>query len=516
MCAAQSSKTQTIMNLLSWSIVCDPGPAMWVMAAQDEAKTFAKTRLIPTLENCEPVAALFPRDRHSKTILEINFDTMPLIINGANSQSKLQSKPIRRLFLDEARNYPPGALEMVLKRTRTFWNAKRVIVSTPDLEGDAVHSAFLAGDQRHYYVPCISCRHEEPLVLKNFKWDTNDFTRPNDQWNFDALATTIRLECSKCGFKHEDKPDVRREIAASGRWVKHNLNAPSNRASFTWPAFLPPWVQWRSLIEEFLKARQALKVGTIIPLKSFINESLGQPWQDNYSEDKEVIVKSDYSSSGVFLWPDEAQRFLTVDVQKDHFWYVCRAWSKIGTSRLIREGRLDTFEDITEIQKNLNIIGHRVLVDSGYNTSEVYQKCLKYGWIPLKGQDRDFFPSPTKEGAKMIWTPMARVDVGLGTVEQGMYRLIKPILFASPTCKDMLARIRKTQLPKWEIPTDISQEYLWQMDSEIKKLRHNKLTGQEVWQWCRIGSRPNHLFDCELMQIVAAVMAKLLARAQDA
>ena len=128
MCSAQSGKTQMVMILLAWAIAEDPGPAMWVQAAQDEAKTFAKTRLMPTLEACPPVAALFPEDRHSKTTLEINFASMPLVINGASSQSKLQSKPIRWLLLDEVRNYPPGAFEMVSKRTRAFWNGRKVLI----------------------------------------------------------------------------------------------------------------------------------------------------------------------------------------------------------------------------------------------------------------------------------------------------------------------------------------------------------------------------------------------------
>ena len=96
MCSAQSGKTQMVITLAAWCIAQDPGPAMWVMAAQDEAKTFARTRLMPTLENCEAVAELFPSDRHAKTTLEINFASMPLVINGANSQSKLQSKPSKR------------------------------------------------------------------------------------------------------------------------------------------------------------------------------------------------------------------------------------------------------------------------------------------------------------------------------------------------------------------------------------------------------------------------------------
>ena len=38
MCSAQSGKTQMVMTLLAWCIAEDAGPAMWVMAAQDEAK----------------------------------------------------------------------------------------------------------------------------------------------------------------------------------------------------------------------------------------------------------------------------------------------------------------------------------------------------------------------------------------------------------------------------------------------------------------------------------------------
>ena len=32
------------------------------------------------------------------------------------------------------------------------------------------------------------------------------------------------------------------------------------------------------------------------------------------------------------------------------------------------------------------------------------------------------------------------------------------------------------------------------------------------WMWKQIGNRPNHLWDCEAMQIVAAVMLKIIGR----
>ena len=102
MCAAQSSKTQTIMCLLMWSVSQDPGPIQWVMAAMDEAKVFARTRLLPTIAACPTVGALLGGVEPSLT--EIPFPGAAFLLTGANSKSKLQSNPKRYLFLDEVRN----------------------------------------------------------------------------------------------------------------------------------------------------------------------------------------------------------------------------------------------------------------------------------------------------------------------------------------------------------------------------------------------------------------------------
>ena len=54
-CAAQSAKTQTVMNCACWAIAEDPGPAMWVTATKDELRDFLRDRLTPTFETCRPV-----------------------------------------------------------------------------------------------------------------------------------------------------------------------------------------------------------------------------------------------------------------------------------------------------------------------------------------------------------------------------------------------------------------------------------------------------------------------------
>ena len=76
--------------------------------------------------------------------------------------------------------------------------------------------------------------------------------------------------------------------------------------------------------------------------------------------------------------------------------------------------------------------------------------------------------------------------------------------------KDTLARLRRNQDARqgltWEVPDYIDDDYLAQMESEQRV----KEKGQ--WMWKQIGSRPNHYFDTECLQTVAATMLKIVGR----
>ncbi|MCX6876395.1 MAG: phage terminase large subunit family protein [Verrucomicrobia bacterium] len=76
--------------------------------------------------------------------------------------------------------------------------------------------------------------------------------------------------------------------------------------------------------------------------------------------------------------------------------------------------------------------------------------------------------------------------------------------------KDTLARLRRNQDrdngPVWEVPDDIDEEYLAQMESEHRIKKNGR------WSWEQIGSRPNHYWDAENMQAAAATMLKIIGR----
>ena len=59
------------------------------------------------------------------------------------------------------------------------------------------------------------------------------------------------------------------------------------------------------------------------------------------------------------------------------------------------------------------------------------------------------------------------------------------------------------------VSPEVSEHFKTQMYSEHKKQLVRK-DGKIIWQWTRISNRPNHLWDCFCMQIVAACLARLI------
>ncbi len=515
-CAAQAAKTQTILCGVCYSIAEDPGPMLWVTASREDVRTFVATRLNETFENCPPVKGLMPADGGTAT--QINFATMPFEIVGAGSKSKLQSRPIRYLILDEARNYKPGALDMVLKRTRTYWNAKRIIISTGDKENDAVDRAFKAGDQRRWYFPCPKCGQLQTFKdFKNqFRFDKNETTFPGGKPDMDKIAETIRLACVACGHEMRDTPEVRKHIINrhKGRWIRTNPSAPKNRVSYTWPAMIAPWVKWRDVVEEYLMALAALKSADIQPLKAFVNETLGESWEDKLGvlDDFDILENRRGAYKMGDDWKDEAKkrRLMAVDVQKDHFYFVIRDFAPGGKSRLVRHGKVWTDEQLDEAAKQNGVAACDVMIDSGHAGPRVYRYCAKYGWKAFRGTDALYFPGKdrkTGEAVRRIWSK-SKADPAMGTEMQGRVKLVKLYLFATDPAKDMLGMAITGQLGEWSFAADVERYYYEQMSRE-QRVERTDARGRSTWTWIQL-ARDNHIWDCEVMLTVASVILGLV------
>ena len=519
MCSAQSAKTQTMICLLMWALAEEPAPTMWVTSTAEEAAFLMKTRLIPTIKSCEPVAECLIEDRSAVSKMEVHLKGASLGVVGSSSPSRLQSKPIRWLFLDEVRNYPDGALEMVLKRTRAYWNARRCIVSTPDMYNDATHRAYINGDQRVWHFQCRKCKDWFPMNWDFMKWTEDEVTRNEKGYNFDELAKTIRFEC-KCGEVYTDKPLDRRHFVNSGKYISLNPNAPKNRKSYHWNALLPPWVKWRDLVEEFLIAKGSVYNGDIAPLKDFINESLGEPWEDRLGDFEDFGQlrerAGDYALGDE--WEDEEIRFLSADKQAKggmHYWYVVRAFAREGAkSRLIDYGRVETDLDLLEVAETNNVHADNCMVDSGYDTASVYKFCQRHGWKPMKGSGVQGFRHKNKKTGRLstqLWT-WTKAEVGIGTKDHRLQKAIRLFLWSNDGLKDMLAELMQGMIGEWTIAKDVCNEYTRQVTAE-KRQQITDVKGRTKYEWVPV-RKDNHMFDCELMIQVASLANKLISQSE--
>ncbi len=166
---------------------------------------------------------------------------------------------------------------------------------------------------------------------------------------------------------------------------------------------------------------------------------------------------------------------MTIDTQKDHFWFVIRAWGQGFKSRRIHHGRVTRFEDLAalldlaywpyEANAFPPIRCHKAGIDSGAGkaecggsrTDEVYQWCLKdpIRRIPLKGESEPR-ESPIRLRHVTYRPPDARRDP-----YQVWLHLIDSHYF-----NDLLASAITATVPVIDRQTgEVLEEDLWQLNA---------------------------------------------------
>jgi len=524
MCSAQSAKTLTILAALGWIICEDPGPTLWVAHNATEAKKLSNMRLYPMLEKCGPVAEQLPPRGPQRKTLELYLPGMPLVLTGSESTGALQSTPYRWVICDEARSYKKGTLGMIDKRFRSFGgNRKKIVISTPALEMDELHQAYLAGDRRVWLVKCPKCGNEHDLdwgdreSIGGVKWDTNDLTydSENGSYRWDDLVPTIRYKCwnEECDHVWRDNPTDRKHMSREGRWQPTNPNSPSNVRSYNWNAILPFWASLTDQVKEYINALEALSVGNPAPYKDHITETRGQVWSHlfAYAKHDKYLEARKTAYNPREAWEEEKNRFMTIDVQGAggrHYVYVIRAWGSDAWSRKLTHGIAWSLNEIRQIANEWQVKDSCVVFDSGAFTSEVYKYVVEsgYKWKAFKGDDRYSFKV---EGQDWLYQ-VSSADPAIGTSAQGRVRPISLWVWAKYGVLDRLLAMMHGYIGKWEIDEEgTDDEYARQVTAMGQRTTTDRRgrTKHEFYN----KRKDDHYCDCEQMQIVCASSTNLLS-----
>lgn len=441
MSSAQVGKTELLLNIIGYYIDYDPAPILVVQPTiKPMAEDFSKDRLATMIRDT-PTLTKKVRDAKSKTsgntILRKTFPGGHITIAGANSAASLASRPIRIVLMDEIDRYPASAgtegspIKLAEKRTTTFWNKKKIKVSTPTIKGESqIEDEFLSGTMEEWCVPCPCCGRYQP-----YEWKRIQFS-------------DVTMECKYCG-EHISEVDWKQ---GNGKFVAAHPERHRKR-SFHLNELASPWKHWQRIIDDWKEANEKKdKYGDINKLKTFINTSLGETWEERGkgASDEALLSRREHYEAEL----PEGVLVLTaaVDVQDDRFeievvgwghgfesWGIKyqklygdlrleETWERLaiwldrefyfasGTSLLIAKTCIDTGHKATDCYKflqKMQMKGKRITGIKGFGR-EGQGIPLLHKLSKISEYEIEIFILGVDNGKEMVVTRLATVDEGPG------------------------------------------------------------------------------------------------------
>ena len=226
----QVGGTSAMENMLGSLIAQDPAPAMVVYPSDDLAERTTESKLEPMVRSCKVLADKWRKNDSKK--LALKFSDMTVYLTGANSPADLASTNIRYLFLDEVDKFPGASkkeadpVSLARERTKTFFNRKIFMASTPTLKTGHIWKAKEAAEaEKHYFVPCPHCGQYIELKFGCLKWPSKDDVPENT----DRAEMAVYV-CQACGAVITDQD--KGKMLRAGRWqaVKQRTKNPKSVA----------------------------------------------------------------------------------------------------------------------------------------------------------------------------------------------------------------------------------------------------------------------------------------------
>jgi len=501
-----SGKTTLFDLLIPYWMARDPGSILAIQETDPDAKDYAEKRLNPILDSCDELKPLLASlGRHKRKLTSISFPHMDFDLVGANLSS-LQRVSKRYVLGDECWRWANGLMGEARARMHDRWNRVALWVSQGGFETQMdgkleyeteLFAGWKSSDQRRWHFECLECGHVHAPSRKNLHWTIQDTEAK--ELDVPAIVQSTAYRCPKCETAFEDTPINRRALADTGRYLVTNGLAKPGIHGWTYNVFTVYRIPWSEFAIAWTLAKRALDRGDRTPLQICIQKRLAEFWRVIVETPDVQLTAADYSKKDYEngeMVDNEVFRFFTIDRQRDHRWGVIRAWRSDGSSRLLFEGKILTKEACREIQQRYKVKDALTFQDARYETGDVYDECVEYGWTALHGEgnEKTFVHRNRKRRSfRAFYSPLARARAPHGGIA-------KYARWANEGIKDELVQLRAGgRRPDFEFPKDVSEDWKKHMVSEIKI--GDRYDNQK---------RDNHLWDCECMGVAAAMMMKLL------
>lgn len=521
--SAQAACSENMILMpMRYAVECMALTMLYIGGAVKATEEYIRERIKPGLQLSPGLRSLY----RTADVVEHNiyYPHCMVVCGWCSDPNIFKMRPVDWAFADEVSVWGSYAPEALRKRVSTRPFSKIVGMSSMDgkqkrpTEEDPIWIEFQDTDQRYLWL-------KDPVTGRPFKfemgWRQDDETECPWGLKWDRAAD---LEDGKYDMAlvrssaHYVTPDgtvideqTRDRIMADGEWVPSRPDAPEGKRGYYISSFYMPWISFGDIACGYLGA---LKRGPQT-LRTWIYENVPAVWTgESLGADVSEVEQrqgpyasgESFSGSGspvsseagavsfqVFYLGRPRMRFMTVDVQRDYKWWVVREWVKGGDSGLVAYGTCVRYSEVDELARQHGAA--KVFVDAGDGDEQwdIYQACLKYRFIPTQGvenldqpfRDVTINPKTGKHTARLR-----------GGSSKGLITVLR--FRTSPFKHKLLARVTGKPGPRWLVYEGIERGYCEQVSSE----RWNEQA--QAWELCE-GITRNHLWDCEVYQVLAAV-----------
>ena len=396
--SARVGYSKILNHIIAYHIHQDPCGIMVVQPTIEDASGYSKEEIAPMIRDTKVLTNLVSdaktRDSNN-TILQKQFPGGVLSLVGANSARGFRRVSRRIVLFDETDGYPASAgtegdqIKLGIARTQYFWNRKIVAGSTPTIKDfSRIERLFEQSDQRRYYVPCPDCGHMQYLRWPNMRWEGVD-------------TDNVSYACEECGvlIPHNKK----RWMVERGEWRATQPGNGRHVGFHIWAAYsYSPNAEWSNLAEEFELSKHDPE-----QLKTWINTTLGETWEDEYASKvgaDALMERAAEAKYEITVPPPEALVLcMGCDVQDDRLSMSVFGFGRNEEMFLVDRkviygspARADLWKQMDEVLmgKYINQDGFEMKIESaaidtgGHYTQETYQyvrERSQLGLIGIKG-----------------------------------------------------------------------------------------------------------------------------------
>ncbi|HYF17699.1 MAG TPA: terminase gpA endonuclease subunit [Ramlibacter sp.] len=507
--------------------------AIW-QPTDDDSDDFCKTELEPMLRDVDIMRRVFPEfmaKSKANTLQHKKFLGSILHLRGGKAAKNYRRITVSVALIDEADGFDqeieksadPVTLAHGRLEGATF--PKLIVGSTPRIKGfsHVERRALQADAFMRWHITCPHCDLEHPL-----KWGGKD--KPwGMKWE-PGQPETVHHVCPHCRGKITQADYFK--LWHAGKWISDCGNyswtmdgvwrdgagqpcrPPLKVACHIWTA-MSPQATWSDLVTQFLNAKRVAKAGDKGPLKGFVNEVLGETWEDDEAEKfeghelakrKEPYKLRVVPKGGVSLTAG-------VDVQDTYFAINIVAWGKGMESWQVDRVRLTAnpaderdWDKLhaylqTELKHQFGApmrVEAAAIDTGGHFTHQAYAFVMKYGarfrYFAIKGESRD---------GKPIKGSSALQDVNFnGRILRNGVRLW---FVGTDTAKDLIfGRLRLTSRGPgcMHFSEELPDEFYQQLTAE-KRVPVKTHRG-DVYRWVKMPGHRNEDLDGNVYALFAA------------